>query len=223
MNLARIEQKLGYAFHDKNLLLQAFVHSSFANAENIDDNERMEFFGDAVLGFLVSECIYAKYPNCNAGQLSKIRSHIVSAEGLRPVVDRLGILQDLLVANNSAKIRTLSKKIEANLYEAVLCAIYLDGGMEQARLFVTRTLKSSLENALDGIKKDYKTIVQEYCQERKWSVAYRLEERTGPDNKPTFTYSLWVDGKKVSVGSGSSIKNAEQDAASKIVKVWRID
>ncbi len=217
-----IEQKLGYVFNNKSLLTQAFLHSSFANAENLADNERMEFLGDAVLDFIVADYFYAKYPDFDAGQLSKVRSMVVSSEGLRPIVDNLGILEHLRVARN-CNIRSLSKKIEANLYEAVLCAIYFDGGMSQARSFVMRTLKDNLDSARKLAAKDSKTLVQEYCQERKWKVEYKLEKKDGPDNKPTFCYSLWIDNKKVSCGVGSSIKNAERDAASKIVKDWRIN
>lgn len=218
----RIEQKLGYVFNNKTLLTQAFVHSSFANAENLADNERMEFLGDAVLDFIVSDYFYAKYPDFDAGQLSKVRSLVVSSDGLRPIVDELDIWEHLRVAGN-CNLRSLSKKIEANLYEAVLCAIYFDGGIDAAKSFVMRTLKANLDSARKHAVKDSKTLVQEYCQERKLTVEYKFENRVGPDNKPTFYYSLWIDGKKASDGVGSSIKNAERDAASKIVKDWRIN
>lgn len=221
LNTNEIEKKLGYTFKDKRFLVQAFVHSSYANEANVEDNERMEFFGDSILEYISSEYLYHKYPKCDAGELSKLRSQVVSADGLRPVVDKLGILDSLLVANGAGKIRSLSKKIEANLYEAVLCAIYFDGGMSAAKKFVMKTLKEPMDNA-NGIKKDYKTVLQEYCQERKWTICYKRESRSGPDNKPNFVYSLWIENEKVSEGSGSSIKNAEQDAASKIVKNWRI-
>ncbi len=217
-----IEKKLGYTFKNKDLLKQAFVHSSFANEERVADNERMEFFGDSILEYISSEYLYNKYPQCDAGQLSKLRSQVVSADGLRPVVDNLDIMDYLLVANSAEKILSFSKKIEANLYEAVLCAIYFDGGMSAAKKFVMRTLKKAMDNAMSGVKKDYKTILQEYCQEHRLTVAYKQESRSGPDNKPKFVYSVWINGKKEGVGEGSSIKNAEQNAASKIVKSWRI-
>lgn len=216
------EKKLGYTFKNKQLLLQAFVHSSFANEEKVQDNERMEFFGDSVLEYLSSEYLFNKYPQCDAGQLSKLRSQVVSADGLRPVVDKLGILDSLLVSAGAGKIRSLSKKIEANLYEAVLCAIYLDGGMSAARKFVMRTLKKPMDNAMSAVKKDYKTLLQEYCQERKWTISYKEESRSGPDNKPKFVYSVWINGEKQGEGEGGSIKKAEQNAASKIVESWRI-
>lgn len=222
LDVGQLESKLGYTFQNKKFLKQAFVHSSYAKAENIRDNERMEFFGDAILDAVVSEYIYEKYKDFDAGKLSKARALVVSSEGLKPVVQKLGILDSLLVISGS-KIRSLSHKIEANLYEAVLCAIYFDGGMSAARDFVMRTLKNSMDEAGKNLKNDYKTTVQEYCQERKLSLEYREEGRSGPDNKPTFCYSMWIDGKKVSDGSGSSKKNAEQDAACKFVKEWRLN
>ena len=218
-----IEQRIGYEFKNKELLRQAFVHSSYAHEENIRDNDRMEFFGDAILEYLVSEYIFKKYRDCDEGQLSKMRAVVVSADGLRPVVDDLRILECLLVAGNSSNIRSLSRKIEANLYEALLCAIYLDGGMPAARRFVIKTLKTSMDNAARNLRQNYKSLVQEYCQQRRWNVDYKQLEKSGPDNTPRFTYALYINGKRVSEGSGSSIKNAQQEAARKIVKQWGID
>ena len=141
----------------------------------------------------------------------------------RPVVDDLRILECLLVAGSSSNIRSLSRKIEANLYEALLCAIYLDGGMPAARRFVIKTLKTSMDNAARNLRQNYKSLVQEYCQQRRWNVDYKQLEKSGPDNTPRFTYALYINGKRVSEGSGSSIKNAQQEAARKIVKQWGID
>ena len=98
-----IEQRIGYEFKNKELLRQAFVHSSYAHEENIRDNDRMEFFGDAILEYLVSEYIFKKYRDCDEGQLSKMRAVVVSADGLRPVVDDLRILECLLVAGSPSK------------------------------------------------------------------------------------------------------------------------
>ena len=222
-NTKLVERKIGYTFNNPLLLQNAFVHSSYANANNVADNERLEFLGDAILDLIVSEYLYKKYPNCSAGELTQLRASIVSAEALRPVVDQMGILDQLFVHGNSEKISNLSKKIEANLYEAVLCAIYFDGGMDAATKFVMKTLKKSMDTVTEHEKKDYKTRVQEYCQQRHLPVKYQLDSKTGPDNKPDFTYSLLVDGVVVSHGSGTSIKTAQQDAAQKLVEEWRID
>ena len=222
-NAEQIERKIGYVFNNKMLLKNAFVHSSYANAQHIADNERLEFLGDAILDMIVSDYLYKKYPKCTAGELTQLRASLVSADALRPIVDKLGILDYLLVYGTSAKINQLSKKIEANLYEALLCAIYVDGGMDAAKNFVLKTLKKSMDNVSRQDKKDYKTRVQEYCQQKRMSLEYQLEVKTGPDNKPNFTYCLLVDGVAVSHGSGSSIKEAQQNAAQKLVEEWRID
>ena len=221
--LEDIQRKLGYRFTNTFLLEQAFVHSSFAKRENISDNERMEFLGDAVLENIVSEYLFCEYPQFDAGMLSKARASLVSAEGLRPIVEELDILQYLIVADKSAKLTTLSRKIDANLFEAVLCAIYLDGGMKAAREFVLRLMSERLKTVVSSRKKDYKTLLQEYCQQKKWTIEYKQLEKHGPDNKPVYLYALFVDGKRVSNGVGSSKKSAEQEAARIIVEEWRID
>ena len=226
MNLGKIheiERKLQYTFSNNLLLEQAFTHSSYGNQENLADNERMEFFGDAILDYIVSEQLFESFKDRNEGDLSAMRARLVSAESLSKVVNRLDLVQYLQVVNGSGANSELSHKTEANLFEAVLSAIYLDGGLPCAKDFVLRTMGDSLKNAADTLKKDAKTLVQEYCQKRRYTLEYKPIERSGPDNKPMFKYALYINGKVESVGEGKSKKVAEQDAASKIVKVWRID
>lgn len=223
LDVAQIEARIDYIFVDKKLLQQAFTHSSYANIENLQDNERMEFLGDAVLSQIVSRFIYEFYPRCSAGELSKIRATVVSADALRPVVEELDIVKYLKVANSSGKIKQASRKLDANLYEAVLGAIYLDGGIGKANDFVLKTLSTNMCDAISQIHCDYKTVLQEYCQRNKMQIEYKLTERIGPDNSPTFKYSLFIEEKLVSNGEGSSKKAAEQNAAKKIVEEWRIN
>lgn len=218
-----IERKLQYTFKNKSLLEQAFTHSSYANQENVADNERMEFLGDAILGYITSEYLFAHFENSSEGNLSAMRSGIVSAESLSKIVDKLDLIQYLQIAHGSGANSELSHKTEANLFEAVLCAIYLDGGIACAREFVLRTIGDSLNSGTAMLKKDAKTLLQEYCQKHKYSLEYKLVGRSGPDNKPTFKYALYINGKVESFGLGASKKAAEQDAASKIVNEWRID
>ena len=221
MELDVIESKLNYTFKNKSLLTQAFTHSSYANAEQVEDNERMEFVGDAILGYIVSEYLFAHNSDKSAGELSAMKSHVVSADGLRPVVDKLGLLEHLRVGSGELSVKR-SRKIAANLFEAILCAIYLDGGLPSARQFVLNFLGDVLANAATAVK-DAKTLLYEYCQSKKLSIEYKLVERSGPDDKPSFRYALLIDGKQVAQGVGPNIKAAEQDAAHKIVEEWRID
>ena len=221
MDLKAIESKLNYTFKNKALLRQAFTHSSYANAEQVEDNERMEFLGDAILGYVVTEYLFANFPVKSAGELSAMKSRIVSADGLRPPMDKLGLLEHLRVANGELNVKK-SRKIAANLFEATLAAIYLDGGMSSARKFALSVLAEPLRNATKVLKDD-KTLLYEYCQLKKLPIEYKLLERSGPDDKPSFSYALLIDGKQVAEGKGPNIKAAEQQAAHKIVVEWRID
>ena len=217
-----IERKLQYTFNNKLLVEQAFTHSSYGNQEHIADNERMEFLGDAILGYITSEYLFANYEKSSEGNLSAMRAKLVSADNLGKIVDSLGLIQYLQMVNGSGANSELSRKTEANLFEAVLCAIYLDGGISCAKEFVLRTMGDSLRNASQTLKKDSKTLLQEYCQKHKLTLEYKAIARSGPDNKPIFRYELYINGEPKSVGEGSSKKVAEQDAASKIVEEWRI-
>lgn len=220
--IVQIENLIGYVFKDKAYLVQAFTHSSYANIQNVCDNERMEFLGDAILSEIVSEYIFDNYPQFSAGELTKIRSKIVSAAALRPVVLEMGVLKYLIVASGSNGIKQSSKKIEANLYEAILCAIYLDGGYACASKFVFSTLQKTLTQAFGFAAADPKTVLQEYCQKNKRKIEYKLLAKSGPDNNPKFTCGLYVDGELLGRGEGGSKKAAEQDAAEQIIKDWRI-
>lgn len=218
-----IENKLQYRFNDRSLLRQAFIHSSYANVENLQDNERMEFLGDAIMDMVVSEYFYGAFPDRDAGELSVMRSNVVSADALRPIVDGMDLMKYLQVSNGSKQIKSLSKKIESNLFEAIVCAIYLDGGLDAARSFLLRVIKSALDDAVTVSRKDDKTLLQEYCQKNRLPVPqYKLMERKGSDNDPSYKYGLYIQGELVACGEGNNKKSAEQDAAKKIVTKWRI-
>ncbi len=221
-SLTEIEQKIGYIFNDKQLLLQAFTHSSFANTEHVGDNERMEFFGDAILEFLSTEYLYRRYGSHNEGELSAMRAKLVSAETLAAAVDKMDLARYLRVAAAESQA-AISRKTKANLFEAMLCAVYLDGGTECARVFFERSLGEFVPLSESALRKDAKTRLQEYCQKRKLSLEYKLLGRDGPDNQPSFRCGLYVENKYLVSGEGSTKKEAEQDAANKIVTEWRID
>ena len=152
--IKQIQKCIGYEFSRPSLLEQAFTHSSYAQKHGIEDNERMEFFGDAVLELIVSEYLYANKPSYDQGRMTKVRAALVSAEGLRPVVDRMDVLKYLQVADKHANLQQLSKKIEANLFEAILCAVYADGGMSAAKKFVFAHMAEELA-AADAMKNEF--------------------------------------------------------------------
>lgn len=224
IDIKAIENIINYTFQNKSLLVQAFTHPSYGHATGMLDNDRMEFLGDAILDDVVSIYIYNAYPNLDAGDLTKLRATIVSAQGLKPIVKQMGLLKYLLVADGADVIKRLGKKIEADLFEAILGAIYIDGGYREAEKFVLHFLKDILENrVLEDGQKDYKTPLQEYCQARKWIVEYKFITQSGPQNKPTFTFALYINDEFCCEGTGLSKKAAQQDAAKKYCTKWRID
>lgn len=222
--IEHIEDRLQYAFANKELLVCAFTHSSYAKIFGVTDNERMEFLGDAILDMVVSEYLFGKYVDCDAGVLSTMRSNIVSAKALRPIVKSLDLITYLQVGNGALDIKNDSSKIESNLYEAIVAAIFIDGGIGAVRDFILRTLSKLLNEATQMRSKDSKTVLQEYCQKHKLPMpTYKLAERTGADNNPTYKYDLYLGDEYKCSGQGSSIKTAEQDAAKELVTEWRID
>ena len=224
IDIKAIETIINYTFKNKNLLVQAFTHPSYGHASGMLDNDRMEFMGDAILDDVVSIYIYNAYPQLDAGELTKLRASIVSSQGLKPVVREMGLLKYLLVADGADVIKRLGKKIEADLFESVLGAIYLDGGYREAERFVLHFLKDILENRVfEESQKDYKTPLQEYCQARKWKIDYRFVTQSGPQDKLTFTFALYINDEFCCEGSGLSKKSAQQDAAKKYCTKWRID
>lgn len=221
--IALIESNLRYTFTNKKILERAFTHSSYANAENVKDNERMEFLGDAILDMIVSEYLYGVYGDCSVGALSTMRANIVSANALRPVVEALDVMPFLQVGGGASNIKKSSKKIESNLYEAVVSAIYLDSGLESAKEFVLRTLRPLLDEPSRVEQRDGKTVLQEHCQKHRLPIPeYRLAERIGLDNDPTFKCDLYIENVLMCSGVGSTKKAAEQDAAKKLIIEWRI-
>ena len=222
--IAQIEKKLQYTFKNKQLLKNAFTHSSYSREQKVKDNERLEFLGDAILDMVISEYLYANYAELEVGMLSTMRSNIVSADGLRPIVDSLDILKYLMVGYGFASVKHNSKKIESNLYEAIVAAIYLDGGLKPTRDFILLTLSGLLAHTDHFAHKDAKTMLQEYCQKRNMSAPqYQTLDSVGADNNPTYKWGVYVNGILECVGMGSSKKNAEQDAAKNLVAKWRIN
>lgn len=227
--IKEIENKLQYEFSDKQLLVTAFTHSSYANVEHdknkryIENYERMAFWGDAILRMVVAEYLYDVFPDKNKGEMSYMCSGLVSREGLFPVIENLGLTKHLQIV--TAANDKLSEHLCADLYEAVVCAIYRDGGYSSARKFILNNLSSALHGVNSVRQKDSKTILQEYCQGQQPQkiVTYVQAGRTGTDNNPTYIIDLLIDNEYECSGQGSSKKSAEQDAAKKLVTKWRID
>ena len=211
-----LEEKLGYRFRDIGLLEHAMTHSSYANehrSEGLTSNERLEFMGDSVLGMVVADDLFREHPDMPEGELTRTRAALVCEGSLYEVARSLGLGSYLRLGKGEdaggGRQRT---SILADATEAMLAAVYLDGGIEAVRPIIRRLiLDKEREKAVD---RDYKTGLQELVQRRPGqAVSYRLVEETGPDHARVFVIEVSVGGKPVGVGRGRSKKEAEQMAA----------
>ncbi len=210
---ATVEKKIKYVFNDKSLLKNAFVHSSYAYEHDIEDNERLEYLGDAVLDCIVADYLYHQYPHMDAGQLSKARAVVVSSKGLKRVVAKMGIMEHLMMSGNASRNISKSKKMEANLFEALLCAVYFDSSIEGVTNWTLMWVKQFLDNVNSIDSVDYKSRLQEICHQHRQDIAYHEVMRSGPDNNPIFHYNVLIDGIDMGHGQGKTIKQAQMLAA----------
>ncbi|HEX4946548.1 MAG TPA: ribonuclease III [Blastocatellia bacterium] len=218
--LIRLQEVIGYTFRDLNLLRRALTHRSFANEQAEPrplHNEAFEFLGDAVLEFLVSAWLLELYPTQKEGILSKLRAFAVSAANLQIHAARLRLGDYLLLNRGEEKTGGRSKShLQVDAYEALIAALYLDGGIEAARDFVKREFAETFAqmDPLDLTATDYKTALQENLQANGLPTPkYAIIEKRGPDHRRIFQVELRVNGKRLSTGQGTTIKSAHQDAA----------
>ncbi|MEI8126141.1 MAG: ribonuclease III [Parachlamydiaceae bacterium] len=212
-----IEAKLQYTFKDHALLALAFVHRSYINEhkEVPQHNERLEFLGDSILGLLTAEYLYRQLPTTAEGDLSYLRSRLVEASSCVSFVQNLGIEQYLLLGKgermNDGRGRD---SILADLFEAIIGAIYLDGGIEAARHFLFSNFKSKIEEILKTPLSNWKAILQDYCQKKhQQTPIYQVLEESGPDHSKKFIIAVIISNQEVGRGTGASKKEAQQSAA----------
>jgi ribonuclease III len=222
----QFEDRLGRKFKNPELLQRALTHSSAipdlraADAKGLalaQDNEQLEFLGDAVLNLLASEYLLEKFPQWSEGQLSKSRARLVNAQALESAARRINLGEHLRLGRGEEKTNGREKPaLLADAFEAVIAAIYLDGGLAAAR----ETLRNALfDSALEErgstlFETDRKSALQEFLQGRgKPPAEYRLASESGPDHRKTFEVEVWVNGSCMASGQGSTKKEAEQRAA----------
>lgn len=218
--LARLEAQIEYRFRNSELLRRALMHRSFANEQpepRPPHNEALEFLGDAVLEFLISAWLLELHPTQNEGTLSKLRAFAVSAANLQTHAARLQLGEYLLLNRGEEKTGGRRKAaLQVDAYEALIAAIYLDGGIEAAREFVQREFRGTFAelNPSDLTAADYKTALQEKLQGLGLPTPqYGIIESVGPDHRRTFEVELRVNSKRLATGRGTTIKGAHQDAA----------
>ena len=217
--LHELEQHLDYTFHDLRLLRAALYHRSDANehrAQSVSSNERLEFLGDAVLGFVSADYLYGKHPDLPEGELTRIRAALVCEDSLHEVAQRLHLGDFLMLGKGEQSGGGRHRpSILADAVEAVLAAVYLDGGIDEARALVHRILlEKEPEQVVESRRRDCKTELQELVQRKpNQELRYELVSESGPDHAKVFTVAVMLNGQVVGLGSGHSKKEAEQSAA----------
>jgi ribonuclease III len=217
---ASLEATLGYRFRDRGLLEQAMTHRSRAVEDQsgaVIDNESLEFLGDAVLGLVVADSLYRRFPTFDEGVKSKIKASVVSTTSLARHAEALGFGAHLLLGRGEDKTGGRAKPaLLANAFEAVIAAIYLDAGLDAARAFLERELGGDIEAGATQavVGHDYKSALQERVQALGWSLPeYRVSRATGPDHRKQFTIEVLVAGEVLAEAVSSAKKPAEQEAA----------
>lgn len=211
----KIEESIGYIFKDKNLLKKAMTHTSYAYENKVDSNEKLEFLGDSILEFISSKYLFKNYPKLQEGEMTKVRAAVVCEKSLYKIAT-LHNFSDFLYLGRSEKMsNSIKKALIADSVEAVIAAIYLDGGLEPAQKFILENIKEKIEFASQNVgMKDYKTVLQEELQKNgEVMIKYNLLKEEGPDHAKTFTVNVECDGEKLAVGVGKSKKKAEMEAA----------
>ena len=216
MICSKIEKEIEYEFKNKELLNTALTHTSYAYEKKVQSNEKLEFLGDSILEFLSSIYIYENYKNLKEGEMTKVRAQVVCEESLYKIAKSHNF-SDFLLLGKSEKMSggEVKKAIMADCVEALIAAIYLDGGLEPANNFIVKNLKNEVEYASHNVgQKDYKTVLQEILQKHgDVHIEYKITSETGPDHNKKFVSSVEINGKKLAEGEGKSKKHAEMEAA----------
>ena len=217
MLLTQLEEKLGYQFKNRQLLSTAVTHSSYANESKgrAECNERLEFLGDSVLGFVVADYLFRNHPEMPEGNLTKTRAALVCEKALSGFAAQIGLGDFLLLSNGEKHSGGRTRpSILADAFEAVIAAIYLDSGIEQARKFILRFVVPAVRSQKQNTFKDYKTQLQEIIQQNpEEQLSYALVGESGPDHKKHFVVEVRLNNNVIGKGGGKSKKEAEQQAA----------
>lgn len=224
-----VEQKIGYQFRKKILIQTALTHSSYANENKKESNERLEFLGDSVLSILVSDYIFHHMPHVNEGELTRVRAALVCEQSLANLARKIELGSLLMLGKGEEQTGGRERaSIVSDAFEAVLAAIYLDGGMESAKKWLMNLMQDAFgqvvnENASQNeYYHDYKTMLQEIVQKDGSSkVTYRTISATGQEHDKLFEVEVYINEEKVNSGAGPSKKEAEQRAARAAIQQLR--
>lgn len=216
--LREFQVSIGYCFNNIKLLNTALTHSSYVanRSEELEHNERLEFLGDSVLSMIISKYIFKSCSEMAEGQLTRIRANIVCEQALFSAANKINLGSYLLISKGEELTGGRTRpSILADAFEALIAAIYLDGGISKAKPFVLGMLKNTIKEAVQNkIISDYKSYIQEYIQKNsQGKISYKQLSEEGPDHSKTFKMALMLDEKTLGTGTGNSKKEAQQAAA----------
>ncbi len=222
----KLEEKIGHRFRDRELLHTALTHSSYANERHAGDPqsyERLEFLGDSILGLVTAEFLYRHEPRLPEGRMTRLRAELVCENSLHKTALTLGLGSYMRLGRGEEHTGGRERpSILADMVEAIIAALYLDAGMDEARRFILTRILDHAEIDDSHRIADYKTRLQELVQRRSdRHIAYRLVEESGPDHDKTFTFEVLVNEAVFGRGSGKTKKEAEQMAACRALENWR--
>jgi ribonuclease III len=217
-HLSVVESRLGYVFQNKKLLRQAFIHRSYFNEhrdEATEHNERLEFLGDSILGLLISDYLYHHLPTQAEGELSRLRAHLVEAGSCAKYLQKMDLADFVQLGRGERMNEGRGRDtILADLFEALIGAVYLDGGMEEAKKFFWGHFQEEIQKILAHPARNWKAELQDYSQKKyQRPPLYKVMREEGPDHSKMFVIAAYLDDQEIGQGMGSSKKEGEQAAA----------
>ena len=218
-NLANFQKRIGINFYNQKLLTKCFTHKSYNPLEN---NEKLEFLGDRVLGLIISEKLLVKFPNEKEGIIDKKLSNLVNKKTCALISKKMNLKQFILLGSSHKRLERSAEKISSDCLEAIVGAIYLDGGLKSAEKFILNFWEEFLHKSTITLI-DSKTKLQEFSLKQfKVLPKYIFFKKTGPQHRPLFKTEVHIPNSKKIIGIGSSKKNAQQNAAAKLLKILNI-
>ncbi len=219
--MEKIEESVGYTFQDKNLLKKALTHTSYAYENKVESNEKLEFLGDSILEFISSKYLFQNYPSLKEGEMTKVRAAVVCEKSLYKIAKSHNFSDFLYLGKSEKKTEGKNRPaILADSVEAIIAAIYLDGGIKKAEEFIIKNLKEEIEIATKHVgDRDYKTVLQEKLQESgDVKIEYKITNEQGPDHDKSFEAQVSCNGQILADGKGKSKKEAHMQAAKKALE-----
>jgi ribonuclease-3 len=226
-HLSAVESRLGYVFQNKKLLKQAFIHRSYFNEHRDaveEHNERLEFLGDSVLGLLISDYLYQHLPTQAEGELSRLRAHLVEAGSCARLLQQLTLSEFVQLGRGERMNEGRGREtILADLFEALIGAVYLDGGIVEAQKFFWGHFQDEIQKILQHPARNWKAELQDYSQKKyQRPPIYKVLREEGPDHSKVFVVAAFLDDQQRGQGTGSSKKEAEQAAAQDAIENLKV-